>query len=137
MRQSEIDSIFTRQLTTLGSHRVSTGYSSEELKAFTRYNSKLRHGGCVNTVKWFNDGEILASGSDDRTIKLWSASNSLERIKLIHTIETKHRGNIFCIGSSPDNPNCVLSAAADGTLKSSYVDTKHAGTNIYTSDDIM
>jgi WD40 repeat protein len=77
------------------------------------------------------------SGSDDRTIKLWNLARNLEAITHTHTIQTKHRGNIFCVDFSPENPNCLMSAAADGTLKCSYIDTKHAGNNVYSSDDIM
>jgi WD40 repeat protein len=113
------------------------GFSKGIIKSFTRFDCDLEHYGCVNTVKWNKTGDILMSGSDDRTIKLWSLARNLETVSLVHTIQTKHRGNIFCVDLSPENPNCLMSAAADGTLKCSYIDTKHAGTNVFSSEDIM
>lgn len=117
--------------------RRKIGFSEGRVKSFSRYQSDLSHNGCINTVKWSRTGEFLISGSDDRTVKLWKASGNLEDIKLAHVIKTKHRANIFCADISPVDPNLIISCAADGCLKSSYIDDQHAGKNLHTSDDIM
>lgn len=135
---SEACLLYERQINPR-KHYLSTmiGYSKGILKTLTKFESCMEHNGCVNTVKWNNTGELLISGSDDRTIKIWSLEKNLERITQVQTVQTKHRGNIFCVDFAPQNPNCLISSAADGTLKCSYIETKHAGSNIYTSEDIM
>ena len=45
------------------------------------------HSGCVNTIRWCDN--LLLSGSDDRTLKLWH-QNSLRA-----SVATAHRHNIF------------------------------------------
>ena len=32
------------------------------------------HQGCVNTVRWSNNGHFLASGGDDKVVMLWQKS---------------------------------------------------------------
>ena len=53
---------------------------------------------------------MLASGSDDLKIKLWNPF----RNKLLNSIDTKHRGNIFSVKLLPfTNDSLVASGAAD------------------------
>ncbi len=34
------------------------------------------HLGCVNTVRWSNNGQYLASGSDDKLCMIWQFSQT-------------------------------------------------------------
>ena len=52
--------------------------------------------GSVNSVAWSFDGEIIASGSDDRTIKLWSKDG-----KKLTTFESDHSTVINNLAWSP------------------------------------
>jgi len=62
------------------------GFSSHNISCLSMAKTKLDHRGCVNTSKWNAEGTKLVTGSDDRTIKVWDASNSFEDMKLLQTI---------------------------------------------------
>ena len=47
------------------------------------------HTGTVNSVAFAPDGGVLASGSDDRTVRLWDARTG----RLLQTLEG-HTGNV-------------------------------------------
>jgi WD40 repeat protein len=113
------------------------GFSAKNLKSFSRYDVDISHAGCVNTVKWYNNGSFLITGSDDRLVKIWNANKSPQLISLEHEVPTRHRGNIFCADISPIDPNLVITGAADGKILSNYVSQKHSGKSLYSSDEIM
>jgi len=70
------------------------------------------HGGCVNCLQWSQDGDLLASGSDDLKIMLWKPF--CQRPKASHVVRTEHRGNIFSVKFMPHTENRTLvSGAAD------------------------
>jgi len=45
-------------------------YEEINIRQFTRVETKINHRGCVNTAKWYKNGEFLVTGSDDRTAKV-------------------------------------------------------------------
>lgn len=49
------------------------------------------HSGCVNTLRWNKTGALLASGSDDRNVKIWKSGRE------IHNLVTGHEGNVFAV----------------------------------------
>jgi WD40 repeat protein len=64
----------------------------------TRDPISLRgHTGAVNSVAFSPDSKMLASGSQDNTIKLWEVSTGKERT----TIQS-HGGVVFSVTFSPD-----------------------------------
>lgn len=73
------------------------------------------HGGCVNSLSWCADGCTLLSGSDDRTVGVWSFSSSWEG-KLRGTLRTLHSNNIFDAQQCPFDPHLVITTAADGCV---------------------
>ena len=99
--------------------------------------ASIKHDGCINTAKWTESGEFLLTGSDDRTVKIWQVSSSVDHVLLKHTIQTHHRGNIFSLDISREDPNLIVSAAADGTVRTNYIDRPNAGTTLHTSDNMM
>ena len=69
------------------------------------------HSGWVKCCAFSPDGQSVLSGSDDNTLKIWSASDGSERYTL--------SGHSHCVTScsfSPDGAS-VLSGSADETLK--------------------
>ncbi|KAF4727092.1 hypothetical protein FOZ62_029395 [Perkinsus olseni] len=80
------------------------------------------HAGCVNTLWWSEDGELLLSGSDDTRLMLWKYSDISRgdgegRCRPAETIETGHRSNIFHARFFPDRSFLVASCSLDTTVK--------------------
>jgi WD and tetratricopeptide repeat-containing protein 1 len=82
------------------------------------------HRGCVNALSWSDDGSTLLSGSDDKRICIWasdpSASTSLSPhpFKLLDTIATGHRANIFSAKYLPNTSTpTIVSCAGDRDVR--------------------
>ena len=56
------------------------------------------HGGCVNRLAWNKTGSLLASGSDDRRVRIWDRNTLKTRTELV----TGHQANVFGVAFSPD-----------------------------------
>ncbi|OYE03375.1 WD40 repeat domain-containing protein [Nostoc sp. 'Peltigera membranacea cyanobiont' 232] len=74
-------------------------------------NSLEGHSNAVNSVSFSPDGKTLASGSGDKTIKLWN----LETGKEIHTL-TGHSNAVASVSFSPDGKT-LASGSLDKTIK--------------------
>jgi WD40 repeat protein len=71
------------------------------------------HSDIVRSVAISPDGQILASGSLDRTIKLWNLATG----ELLNTI-AGHTGGVTCVTFSPDGQTLASSSAhPDGKIK--------------------
>ncbi|WP_414583838.1 hypothetical protein [Scytonema sp. PCC 10023] len=68
------------------------------------------HQGAVRGVSYSPDGELLASGSEDDTVKLWKKNRTL-----LFTFKG-HHNNIWSVSFSHDG-NILASASDDGTIK--------------------
>ncbi|ARV61578.1 serine/threonine protein kinase [Nostocales cyanobacterium HT-58-2] len=69
------------------------------------------HSSDVNSVAFSPNGKLLASGSDDDTIKLWDLANKQE----IRALK-EHSGWVWAVAFSPDGKT-LASASADKTIK--------------------
>jgi hypothetical protein len=67
--------------------------------------------GAVHSVAFSPDGTRLASGCNDRTVKLWHAASGQE----LRTL-TGHAGEVLSVAFSPDGTR-LASADSDGTVK--------------------
>ena len=88
----------------LESHRPHSG--GEDLRGFEwyylwrlshRFSSTLRHNSVVYSVAFSPDGKRLATGSSDRTVKLWDAATGQETLTL-----KGHSDSVVSVAFSPD-----------------------------------
>ncbi|CAD5962670.1 putative WD repeat-containing protein slr0143 [Planktothrix tepida] len=73
-------------------------------------NTLKSHQDSVESVSWSPDGNILASGSQDNTIKLWNKHG-----KLLQTLNA-HQGIVWSLSWSPDDET-LASGSQDNTIK--------------------
>lgn len=79
------------------------------------------HGGCVNTIHFSADGQQLISGSDDRTVGVWTFLRSWEG-EFRQSLPTLHVHNVFDAQPCPGREHVVVTTAADGLVGVSYME---------------
>lgn len=101
-------------------HRPRGFCEAHRLRRGTWYAPRLqieqdleRHEGCVNCLAWSRDGSLLASGSDDTCLCIWSY-NLRMRLKLC--LRTGHAANIFGVAFLANEP-LVCTCSVDGTVR--------------------
>ncbi|BAZ20456.1 WD-40 repeat-containing protein [Kalymmatonema gypsitolerans NIES-4073] len=77
----------------------------------TERNRLEGHTESVTSVSFSRDGKLLASGSEDKTVKLWD----LDSRKDVKTF-SKHTGSVTNVSFSPDG-KIIASASKDKTVK--------------------
>ncbi|GBF61991.1 WD repeat protein [Trichophyton mentagrophytes] len=86
------------------------------------------HNGCVNALSWSNSGKLLASGSDDKHLNIFSYQpESTEASFFLNTtIFTGHSANIFSVKFMPhSNDGTLVSCAGDSEVR--VFDIEHQG----------
>ena len=74
-----------------------------------RETARLRgHTGDIYALAFSGDGAFLASGSSDRTIRVWDVDTRLERLTL-----RGHTDSVLALAFSPDEQRLLVSAGAD------------------------
>jgi len=71
----------------------------------------IGHQNLVYSVAFSPDEDIIASGSDDKTIKLWQLKDGQE----ICTLKG-HKNSVYCVTFSPDGKN-IASSSHDKTIR--------------------
>ena len=73
-----------------------------------------KHSGCVNTVSFNADGDILVSGSDDQRLILWNWETG--KVKL--SFHSGHSNNVFQAKFMPySDDRSIVTCAADGQVR--------------------
>ncbi|OJD13295.1 hypothetical protein AJ78_06237 [Emergomyces pasteurianus Ep9510] len=78
------------------------------------------HIGCVNALSWSTSGELLASGSDDQNLNIYSyqPDSSSAPFFLNTAIKTGHSANIFSVKFMPhSNDRTLISCAGDSEVR--------------------
>lgn len=82
------------------------------------------HSGCVNAVSWAQNGELLLTGGDDTTVRMWKINPAepiedcpLECTSVIHT---GHNANIFGIQMLPYSTK-IATCALDSQVRVSDI----------------
>ena len=93
---------------------------TEILGGYNDENELIGHSGCVNALSWSQNGDLLASGSDDRNVVLWKLGTDE-----VHPAATKQtqRGRHFAFRSF------------DPFSSASLDDDRGRSTDNHTSDD--
>ncbi|KAJ6840413.1 DDB1- and CUL4-associated factor 8-like [Iris pallida] len=93
--------------------------ASEDLVLRLGIHRKLnRHTGCVNTVSFNADGNILLSGSDDKMIVLWD----WEFGKVKTLFHTGHTDNVFQARFMPyTNDRTIVTCGGDGEVRHTQI----------------
>ncbi|KAH7297874.1 hypothetical protein KP509_25G016700 [Ceratopteris richardii] len=82
------------------------------------------HEGCVNAITWNTEGSMLLSGSDDTRVNLWDYSSR----KLLHSIDSGHLANIFCVKFIPETcDDVVVSGAGDSEVRVHRISRSNGG----------
>ncbi|XP_058753498.1 uncharacterized protein LOC131626674 isoform X2 [Vicia villosa] len=77
-----------------------------------------KHRGCVNTVGFNADGDILVSGSDDRKIILWDWETGRTRL----SFHSGHSNNVFQAKFMPHSDDrTIVTCAADGQVRQAQI----------------
>ncbi|KAF5449031.1 hypothetical protein F2P56_029521 [Juglans regia] len=104
----EVGQLSTRNF----AHRL--GASEDLVWRFDIYRKLEKHRGCVNTVSFNADGDVLVSGSDDRRVILWDWETG--RVKL--SFHSGHNNNVFQAKIMPyTDDRSIVTCAADGQVR--------------------
>ncbi|CAH2076710.1 unnamed protein product [Thlaspi arvense] len=105
-----------REVGGISSRNFSNRFSgSENLVLRLEIHRKLvKHKGCVNTVSFNAEGDVLVSGSDDRRVILWDWQ--LGKVKL--SFHSGHANNVFQAKFMPfSDDRTIVTCAADGMVR--------------------
>ncbi|XP_031382206.1 DDB1- and CUL4-associated factor 8-like isoform X2 [Punica granatum] len=93
--------------------------ASQDLVLRFQISTRLQqHLGCVNTVNFNSDGDILLSGSDDRHATLWDWQAG----KVNFSFHTGHLNNVFQAKFMPyTNDRTIVTSAADGQVRHALI----------------
>lgn len=90
----------------------------EELQEYFKTHNKIReqrnHNSKVHSVRWNSDGKKLASGSNDKSVVVYSCGN--ERITKDKTFYG-HNGPVDQLTWHAFNPDLVATASGDKTVR--------------------
>ncbi|RMJ21725.1 hypothetical protein PHISP_07407 [Aspergillus sp. HF37] len=132
MKNSLYDRIWRRESGEASSHVGIRGFygSREWMNDMDIVNELGGHTGCVNALSWSKSGRLLASGSDDKHLNVYTyqPDSSTAPFALNTTVLTGHRANIFAVKFMPhSNDRTLITCAGDSQVR--VFDLEHSTTN--------
>ena len=109
--------IVTALALTVGTYHVQTSNTWNKLEKISLANTLSGHSKRVSSIAMTPDGQLIASASEDKTIKLWN----LRTGKLLRTL-TGHSEGIRSVAMTPDG-KLLASGGDDKTIKLWNLDT--------------
>jgi WD40 repeat protein/serine/threonine protein kinase len=96
--------------------RLAIGCADHLVRIYDRLGSLtgvlVGHTARVDEVAWSRDGQMLASGSDDKTIRLWDAASLLP----VGAPLLGHKGSVHNLAWSPDSKSLASATEPGGEL---------------------
>ncbi|CAM8990931.1 unnamed protein product [Rhodiola kirilowii] len=90
------------------------GSSQDLVLRLSLFRKLEKHRGCVNTVSFNADGDVIISGSDDQRIILWNWETGNAKL----TFESGHLDNVFQAKFMPyTEDRTIVTCAADGQVR--------------------
>ncbi|KAJ5542785.1 hypothetical protein N7535_005209 [Penicillium sp. DV-2018c] len=122
MKGSIYDRLLRRECGELSQYAGIRGiYGSKEwVNDLDIVNELGGHTGCVNALSWSKSGNLLASGSDDTHLNIYSyqPESSDAPFALSTTVLTGHRANIFSVKFMPhSNDGTLITCAGDAQVR--------------------
>ncbi|RAL02352.1 WD repeat-containing protein [Aspergillus ibericus CBS 121593] len=132
MKESLYDRIWRRESGEVSRFASIHGiYGSKEwVENLDIVNELGGHSGCVNALSWSRSGQLLASGSDDQHLNIYSyqPDYSAAPFSLNTTIATGHGANIFSVKFMPhSNDRTLVTCAGDSQVR--IFDIEYSSTN--------
>ncbi|PYH36766.1 WD repeat-containing protein [Aspergillus neoniger CBS 115656] len=122
MKESLYDRIWRRELGEDSRFASIHGlYGSKDwVENLDIVNEMGGHSGCVNALSWSRSGQLLASGSDDQHLNIYSyqPDSSTAPFSLNTTVATGHSANIFSVKFMPhSNDRTLVTCAGDSQVR--------------------
>ncbi|CAI7594774.1 unnamed protein product [Penicillium pancosmium] len=122
MKDSLYDRLWRRECGDLSSYAGLRGiYGGKEwVENLDIVNELGGHTGCVNALSWSRSGRLLASGSDDQHLNIYSyqPDSSSAPFSLDTTVLTGHKANIFSVKFMPhSNDRTLITCAGDSQVR--------------------
>ncbi|KAJ5697172.1 hypothetical protein N7488_010856 [Penicillium malachiteum] len=132
MRDSLYDRLWRRECGELSARAgLRDIYGSKEwVNDLDIVNELGGHTGCVNALSWSRSGRLLASGSDDQHLNIYSyqPESSDAPFALHTTVYTGHKANIFSVKFMPhSNDGTLVTCAGDSQVR--VFDIEYSGRN--------
>eukprot|EP01084_Bolivina_argentea_P277696 474203_1 len=110
-------------------YRNNREYPSHYVGTISPLAELIGHSGCVNRLDWNESGNLLASGSDDTTVKIWKpfeyyyTKNKNDINKSVCNIQTDHIHNLFGVRFIPGtNDRYLCTGSMDKLVQIQSVD---------------
>ncbi|KAE8358769.1 hypothetical protein BDV27DRAFT_63772 [Aspergillus caelatus] len=122
MKNSPYDRLWRREIGEPSRRASIRGiYGSKEwIDDLDIVNELGGHTGCVNALCWSRSGQLLASGSDDHYVNIYSyqPESSSAPFSLNTTLHTGHKANIFSVKFMPhSNDRTLVTCAGDHQVR--------------------